>query len=471
MNTECDYSLYLYKDKKDYHVAIACYMLRVYLILTCLLGLLPAANGQGKKSLVELALSVTDSQGNPVSGTFSLSVTDVAVVKPDTIQPMLDSYMLLNSELKGNIENPNYYFKAPDRRTAHHLDLLMMTQGWRRYMLEDMVSGTYPDITHSIETGQTISGEVKGTMGNKVRNVNLHLVTPHIGRLDTIPLNDNRRFTITGLDFTDGTTFLLQAIRKSGRHGLIELEVDSICFNRLNAPVWQEQTKALLLPETFRTQARTQIMYAGADGITELPEVVKTAAKRRKPMNILGLQPYKWLSDDDPYLNSSGDINNILTRMGKKISNLGVVYIDNIHEPEPNTYLPQIQPEEIASIEIFHPYHPALFAYGPKALIRGATCIFTKRPDYGPPLSMKVLAPKGYKPEVEFYSPQYPAKDKTIYTRPDHRTTLYWNPRVTTDEEGKASVSFYSSDVSKKYLVTLEGLTDDGVAISEVIQF
>ena len=212
-------------------------------------------------------------------------------------------------------------------------------------------------------------------------------------------------------------------------------------------------------------------MYAGADGITELPEVVKTAAKRRKPMNILGLQPYKWLSDDDPYLNSSGDINNILTRMGKKISNLGVVYIDNIHEPEPNTYLPQIQPEEIASIEIFHPYHPALFAYGPKALIRGATCIFTKRPDYGPPLSMKVLTPKGYKPEVEFYSPQYPAKDKSIYTRPDHRTTLYWNPRVTTDEEGKASVSFYSSDVSKKYLVTLEGLTDDGVAISEVIQF
>ncbi|MBQ8630025.1 MAG: TonB-dependent receptor, partial [Prevotella sp.] len=185
-------------------------MFKYILVNILLLCAFAETSAQGKKCLVEFSIIVTDSQGNPVSGTFSLSVTDAAVVKPDSVQPMLDSYMLLNSELKGNIENPNYYFKAPDRRTAHHLDLLMMTQGWRRYMLEDMVSGTYPDITYSIETGQTISGEVQGTMGNKVRNVNLHLVTPHIGRLDTIPLNDNRRFTITGLDFTDGTTFLLQ---------------------------------------------------------------------------------------------------------------------------------------------------------------------------------------------------------------------------------------------------------------------
>ncbi|MBQ8629731.1 MAG: hypothetical protein IJ421_09705, partial [Prevotella sp.] len=280
---------------------------------------------------------------------------------------------------------------------------------------------------------------------------------------------DNRRFTITGLDFTDGTTFLLQAIRKSGRHGLIELEVDSICFDRLNAPLWQEQTRLMPLPKKFDTQARTHVMYAGADGITELPEVVKTTAKRRKPMNILGQEPQKWLTDDDPYLKTSGDINNILTRLGKKISNLGRVYIDNIYEPDPSTYLPQIQPEEIASIEIFPSYHPALTVYGLKAFYGGATFIFTKIPDYGSPLSMKSITPKGYKPELEFYSPQYPAKDKSIYTRPDHRTTLYWNPRVKTDSEGKASVSFYSSDVSKKYLVTVEGISENGMIVSEVV--
>ena len=437
-------------------------------------------SGQGKKSLVELALSVTDSQGNPVSGTFSLSVTDAAVVKPDTIQPMLDSYMLLNSELKGNIENPNYYFKAPDRRTAHHLDLLMMTQGWCRYNLNNIIKGEYPEILHSIETGQTISGEVKGTMGNKVRNVNLHLVTPHIGKRDVIPLSDNKRFIITGLDFTDGTTFLLQAVRESGRDKFLQLEVDPVTFPKVDVPINEEQKKLMSLPQSFDTQARTQIMYAGADGVTELPEVVKTGMKLRKPMNMLKAMPDKWLTDDDPYLNSAGSLQAILTRLGitsnkvqeswgLKDVGLGKIYIDNMPDDDPDL-INLIRPENIAAIEYFRPGHSAMACYGWGAVKYGALFIYTKTPDYGPPLSMKSITPKGYKPEVEFYSPQYPAKDKSIYTRPDHRTTLYWNPRVTTDEEGKASVSFYSSDVSKKYLVTLEGLTDEGVAISEVIQ-
>ena len=89
-------------------------------------------NAQGKKELVELSLSVTDSKGNPAEGVFSLSVTDADAVKADTMQPSLETYMLLASELKGHIENPNYYFKDNSARTVHHLDLLMMTQraGW-----------------------------------------------------------------------------------------------------------------------------------------------------------------------------------------------------------------------------------------------------------------------------------------------------------------------------------------------------
>ncbi|MBQ4631991.1 MAG: hypothetical protein IJB46_01385 [Prevotella sp.] len=460
-------------------------MLRVYLILTCLFGLLPAANGQGKKSLVELALSVTDSQGNPVSGTFSLSVTDAAVVKPDSVQPMLDSYMLLNSELKGNIENPNYYFKAPDRRTAHHLDLLMMTQGWRRYNLDNITKGEYPEITHSIETGQTISGEVKGTLGNKVRNVNLHLVTPHIGKHDVIPLNDNRRFTITGLDFADGTTFLLQAVRDSGRDKFLQLEVDSVTFPTVDVPANEEQKKLMSLPQSFDTQARTQVMYAGTDGITELPEVVKTATVKIKPKNRLGQAPHRWITEEDPYLAKSGDLYNVFSRLGIRYrvveegdppltrkSTSGLVFVDNIEldHHESDIVLDNLHPETISAIEYFPPRHPALWVYGFRIWNKGALFIFTKMAEATLTISMKSITPKGYKPELEFYSPQYPAKDKSIYTRPDHRTTLYWNPRVMTDEEGKASVSFYSSDVSKKYLVTLEGLTDDGVAISEVIQ-
>jgi hypothetical protein len=82
-------------------------------------------------------------------------------------------------------------------------------------------------------------------------------------------------------------------------------------------------------------------------------------------------------------------------------------------------------------------------------------------------LSFASVHQLGYRWPVEFYSPQY--TDKSQKTRPDHRTTLYWNPKVKTDAEGKASVKFYASDISKRYLVTLEGVSDDGTIVRKQI--
>ena len=83
--------------------------------------------------------------------------------------------------------------------------------------------------------------------------------------------------------------------------------------------------------------------------------------------------------------------------------------------------------------------------------------------------NMAIVRQLGYRPPVEFYSPQYPAADKSQYTQPDHRITLYWNPKVRIDETGEATVTFYASDVSKRYLVTLEGVSDDGTVVSKQV--
>jgi hypothetical protein len=79
------------------------------------------------------------------------------------------------------------------------------------------------------------------------------------------------------------------------------------------------------------------------------------------------------------------------------------------------------------------------------------------------PISMATVHQQGWKPSVEFYSPQYP--DPSAKTRPDHRTTLYWNPKLQTDNNGHATVKFYASDISKRYLVTLEGISNDGTIV------
>ena len=64
---------------------------------------------------------------------------------------------------------------------------------------------------------------------------------------------------------------------------------------------------------------------------------------------------------------------------------------------------------------------------------------------------------KGYQPEKLFYNPDYsqPTADKS----PDYRLTLYWNPEIITDANGEAMVSFYASDISSNFQITAEGMT------------
>ncbi len=60
-----------------------------------------------------------------------------------------------------------------------------------------------------------------------------------------------------------------------------------------------------------------------------------------------------------------------------------------------------------------------------------------------------------------FKSPDYSVLPK----EPDHRRTLYWNPNVKTDKDGKAKVEFYNNSSCKQVIVSAEGITAEGKAI------
>ncbi|MDR2954362.1 MAG: hypothetical protein LBV43_04705 [Prevotella sp.] len=64
----------------------------------------------------------------------------------------------------------------------------------------------------------------------------------------------------------------------------------------------------------------------------------------------------------------------------------------------------------------------------------------------------------GYTPGREFYSPDY----GELPPEPDYRRTLYWNPNVKTDEEGRAEVSFYNNGTGKQIIISAEIVTADG---------
>lgn len=65
----------------------------------------------------------------------------------------------------------------------------------------------------------------------------------------------------------------------------------------------------------------------------------------------------------------------------------------------------------------------------------------------------------GYSEPAEFYSPNYSKLPKADN---DYRRTLYWNPSLKPDAEGKVSVEFYNNSSCKSLKVSAESLSSDG---------
>ena len=102
-------------------------------------------------------------------GEFSLSVTDAKVVKWDSLNNHIISQLLLKSEIKGHIEKPGYYFTSDNKVVNEHLDLLMLTQGWRRYNLPNILQQQVPEMKIPLERGQALSGRVKPFLRKKIK--------------------------------------------------------------------------------------------------------------------------------------------------------------------------------------------------------------------------------------------------------------------------------------------------------------
>ncbi|OEK05691.1 hypothetical protein [Roseivirga misakiensis] len=86
------------------------------------------------RELVEAKITVKDKYGLPVQGNFSFAAIDaIRTQSPSPDQPNLLAQILLTSDLRGSIPTPNFYFTS-DRKAEAALDLVMLTNGWRRYV-------------------------------------------------------------------------------------------------------------------------------------------------------------------------------------------------------------------------------------------------------------------------------------------------------------------------------------------------
>ena len=97
---------------------------------------------------VNIRIKTTDEKGEPFPADFSVSVKDRNSDIKSSFNDNIMTNFLLSSEIKGFIEDIEYYFEDNTPQRSNNLDLLMMTQGWRRYNWEMMASEKDTFITH-----------------------------------------------------------------------------------------------------------------------------------------------------------------------------------------------------------------------------------------------------------------------------------------------------------------------------------
>ena len=402
-------------------------------------------NAATDRNPIKLDFDIHDKEGQPLQGIYALSVTDYDVVKPDS----------LFGDIRQNLLRQHLSYQ-PD--TLHKII----------YPYQEM---------------QFITGRIKGTWKKRLKNPHLLVVNAKTGEQWEFELGDSTNFSL-GVDNPEGTTFLLQGTRNSGKTAFVELQIDSLTFPKVALPHYALTESPDL--STFRTQAQTQQMYSRA-GYIELPEVTKIG-KKQKPLrrNFMNMEAPRGFQEGDPRIERAVTMQQLLINLGMRVAytnngepyittpdNAGVLpYVDNFRE-EYHSFVLNLLPTDVKSIEYFTPNNAinGLFAARPAnhGKVPGVLFIFLKdgseiassRAKDSP--SFVSVRQLGYRPAVEFYSPQYKSTKSDVRT--DHRTTLYWNPKVETDEKGHASVKFFASDVSKRYLVTLEGVSNDGTIV------
>ena len=150
-------------------------------------------------------MTVNAKTGNvPVQGNYSIAViNETKVPYPEDDETTIYSSFLLSSELGGFIEKPNYYFNQTNEKKLADLDLLMLTQGYRKFSYEYIIKGTEPVISLLPEQGIEFSGILRSSNGMPVSKGSLKLVVPQNRYYAETTTNLKGEFKFEKVDITD----------------------------------------------------------------------------------------------------------------------------------------------------------------------------------------------------------------------------------------------------------------------------
>lgn len=242
--------------------------------------------GYESRELVQTSVDLSEFDDN-IAGNFAVSVTDNRTIAPDSTTSILTN-LLLQSDLQGRINNPVWYFAMPERQ--QELDMLMMTQGWRRYDIPHALIGKIVEPQFPIEQGQMLSGTVRTEWRNKLmENATIKVIAPDIRYAETTASDKNGNWMIDNMVFPDSVKFVVQAESKKGST-LSNLKIVDdqfpVVFSLPPLRRFQNVRDIEALEFSYISNEKNRLQYINGVANLLLDEVIVTKKKKEITNNI-----------------------------------------------------------------------------------------------------------------------------------------------------------------------------------------
>ncbi|MBO9564110.1 MAG: hypothetical protein J7621_15100 [Niastella sp.] len=451
----------------------------------------PAVKNTNKRGKNTITIEVPDT----LRSNLSISITDAAMA--DKGEDNIISRLLLTGDLKGRVFEPSYYFNVVDDSTRYYLDLVMLTNGWRRFKWQDLAAGKLPVLKYQRDNFLSLRGEVLGVANSQIppgSTLNMFMEAKDSSRqLFSLPLDARAQFKEEGLIFFD-TVKLYYQFNKDKR--LTERAVVNFNNGTLRNPGTLPLDSAWRIPVPLDTSALNRSKFIAAEAERIRPEIdkriktleaVTVKAKQKSTKDLMDEKYARGLFAggdatsfdmvNDPFAQSA---QNIFQYLQGRVAGLQInmngpngptltwrqsntsIFLDEM--PVDAQTIQNIPVTDIAYVKAFRP--PFFGASGGGA--GGAIAIYTRKGNdqkannAAIPGGMEKNLLAGYASLKEFYSPDY-SKENDLFEVADVRTTLYWSPYILTDKSARrTTITFYNNDVTRRIKVILEGMNEEG---------
>ena len=439
------------------------------------------ATVQNTRHKIQLRIDTKDS-ARPIDANLSLSVFRLdSLQAPEATN--LFNYLWLGSEIKGTIESPDYYLNDSSEEAREALDNLMLTQGWRRFQWNALLQNTKPFFHFLPEyEGQIITGKItNGTTGLPASGVATYFSVPGEKFAFGNAASDdsgNISWTVASRFYGSGEAIAQTGDTTANQYRIIltdpfstqpfassllpfhlsEIWKESLLNNSINAQAQNaylaDERQRFIIPEidTSAFYGKPDKRYL-LDDYTRFPTMEEVMREFVTEVRVnKGGEQYHYTVDNLPY------------RVFFKGEPL--VLLDGVPVWDVNKII-AFNPLLVKGLDVVtHKYYLGSQIYN------GIVSYSTYKGDAtGLELNPDAVQTEyeGLQLEREFYTPVYETPQQTGSRIPDFRNVLYWSPDVNTDSQGKATVTFYTSDLPGNYAVTLQGNTVKGLAGSRTI--